>query len=236
VFVTALEDALRAGEIDVAVHSLKDLPTEDRGDLVIAAVPKRGDPRDVLITTARGGLESLAAGAVVGTSSPRRAAFLHALRPDAAARDIRGNVDTRLRKVEAGEYDSTILALAGLHRLGIAVAEREILDPIWWPPAPGQGALAVQCRTADHTVRAELERLDDRPSRLSVEAERALLRRLGASCAIPLGAWARVEGGVMQMDAALVASGALIRATVRGSDPDTIAAAAAARLREAVHA
>ncbi|MEK7285289.1 MAG: hydroxymethylbilane synthase, partial [Chloroflexota bacterium] len=128
VFVAALEDALRRGDVDVAVHSLKDLPTEERSDLVIAAIPAREDPRDVLVTRERGGLRTLPRGAVVGTSSPRRAAFLRALRPDIETREIRGNVDTRLRKVREGQYDAIVLALSGLRRLGVAVAADEVLD------------------------------------------------------------------------------------------------------------
>lgn len=236
VFVTALENALRSGEIDVAVHSLKDLPTEERGDLVIAAVPQRADPRDVLITASRDGLAGLRVGAVVGTSSPRRAAFLRALRPDAVTRDIRGNVGTRLRKVREGEYDGTVLALAGLRRLGIDVSEIEILDGIAWPPAPGQAALAVQCRAADHELRARLSLLEDQPSRDAVTAERALLRSLGASCAIPLGAWARVEGLAIVMDAALALPDGVRRIHVEAADPLVVAAAAARALGQAAHA
>lgn len=236
VFVTALENALRAGEIDFAVHSLKDLPTEEREDLVVAAVPKRADPQDVLITASRGGLDSLRAGGVVGTSSPRRAAFLHCLRPDASTRDIRGNVDTRMRKVQDGEYDGTMLALAGLRRLGISVGDAEILDGLQWPPAPGQAALAVQCRATDHELRAQLQELDDRPSNLAVRAERALLRLLGGGCAIPLGAWARVEAGVIVMDAALALADGIVRTSARGSDPDAVAHAAARGLGQVARA
>jgi hydroxymethylbilane synthase len=236
VFVTALENALRAREIDIAVHSLKDLPTEEREDLVIAAVPQRADPQDVLITASRGGLDSLRVGGVVGTSSPRRAAFLRCLRPDASTRDIRGNVDTRMRKVRDREYDGTILALAGLRRLDVPVGDAEILDGLLWPPAPGQAALAVQCRASDHELRAQLEGIDDRPSNLAVRAERALLRLLGGSCAIPLGAWARVDAGVIVMDAALALADGIVRTSARGSDPDAVAHAAAQGLGEAAHA
>lgn len=236
VFVTALENALRAREIDIAVHSLKDLPTEDREDLVIAAVPTRADPQDVFITASRGGIDSLRANGVVGTSSPRRAAFLRCLRPDASTRDIRGNVDTRLRKVEGGEYDGTILALAGLRRLGMTIGDAEILDGLLWPPAPGQAALAVQCRADDHELGARVQRIDDPSSNLAVRAERALLRLLGGSCAIPLGAWARVDGGMIVLDAALALAGGMVRTNARGSDPDAVAYAAAQGLAAATHA
>ena len=235
-FVAALEDALRRGEVDVAVHSLKDLPTEERSDLVIAAIPAREDPRDVLVTRERGGLRTLPRGAVVGTSSPRRAAFLRALRPDIETREIRGNVDTRLRKVREGRYDAIVLALAGLRRLGVAVAADEVLDAADCPPAPGQGALAVQCRASDGDVRARVAALDDANTRMAVSAERAHLRALGASCEIPLGTLARVEGGEIVLDAALVTQSGVLRARERGSDPSDVAMRAAAALGAVAHA
>ena len=140
-FVAAIEEALRRGEIDVAVHSLKDLPTGDRPGLVLAAILEREDPRDVLVTRARGGLATLPRGASVGTSSPRRDAFLRALRPDIASRPIRGNVDTRLRKVRDGEYDATVLALAGLRRLGAAITLTEKLAHQMMEAYPGAGSI-----------------------------------------------------------------------------------------------
>src|SRR3989449_10914171 len=177
VFVDAIERALANGDIDVAVHSLKDLPTAEREDLVIAAIPEREDPRDVLVTRERGGLASLQPRAVVGTSSPRRAAFLRALAPGVTTREIRGNVDTRLRKVSEGAYDATVLALAGLRRVGIPVSDVEILSLAQCPPAPGQGALAIQCRRSDASLAARLARLDHGPTPRPVTAERALLPR-----------------------------------------------------------
>lgn len=229
VFVTAIEDALRRGEIDLAVHSLKDLPTAERGDLCIAAIPLRADPRDVLITATRGGLGSLRQGAVVGTSSPRRDAFLRALRPDITTRPIRGNVDTRLRKVLSGEYDATILAAAGLERLGIAFGPNEALDLADCPPAPGQGALAVQCRSADTSLRARLAPLDDAATRAAVTTERALLAALGASCLLALGAYARGDGDGVILDAALD-EGGIRRAHAEGTDPHSVADEAATAL------
>jgi len=226
VFVTAIEEALRAGDIDLAVHSLKDLPTEEPADLLIAAIPEREDPRDVLVTRSRDGLAGLPQGAVVGTSSPRRAAFLRALRPDALARDIRGNVDTRLRKVRDGEYDAVIVAAAGLRRLGIAFDEREALPVGLCPPAPGQGALAVQVRAADAELRARVVALDDPATRIAVTAERELLRLMGGSCEIPLGALGRHDGAV-HLDAALVDDSGVRRASVRGNDPKDVARRAA---------
>ena len=232
VFVTVIEEALRRGEIDLAVHSLKDLPTAEPADLEIAAIPAREDPRDVLIGRDRGGIDSLPPGAVVGTSSPRRAAFLRSLRADVEPRDIRGNVDTRLRKVRHGEYDGVVVAAAGLRRLGIAFEEREVLPLALCPPAPGQGALAIQIRRSDDALRARLAPLDDRPTRLAVTAERALLRMLGASCEIPLGAIGRVEDATIVLDAALVTSSGVLRASARAQDPDEVAARAARALAE----
>ena len=219
-FVAALEDALRRGEVDVAVHSLKDVPTAETGDLVIAAIPVREDPRDVLVTSTRAGLASLPHGALVGTSSPRRAAFLRSARPDVVVAEIRGNVETRLRKVQAGEFDATILALAGLRRLGLPFADDEVLPTSVMLPAPGQGALAIQCRTDAHLLRGRLGALDDRATRVSVTAERALLRSLGASCELALGALASIAGDLITLDAALAADGGIAR--FRGADRDPL--------------
>lgn len=224
VFVAALEDALHRGAIDLAVHSLKDVPTGDRPGLPLVAILEREDPRDVLITHERGGMATLPRGARVGTSSPRRDAFLRAIRPDVVAVPIRGNVDTRLAKVRAGEYDATVLALAGLRRLGIAVAGAEILDPADYPPAPGQGALAVQCRADDDRARAIAARLDHAATRRCVEAERECLRLLGASCEIALGTWARIERDEVVLDAALASAHGIARAHARGTDPLAVAA------------
>ncbi|HEV8535978.1 MAG TPA: hydroxymethylbilane synthase [Candidatus Limnocylindria bacterium] len=229
-FVGTIEEALLRREIDAAVHSLKDLPTAAREGLVVAAVPEREDPRDVLVTATRGGLASLPEHAVVGTSSPRRAAFLRALRRDVVTREIRGNVDTRLRKVASGQYDATVLALAGLRRLGVAVGEAEVLDEDAMPPAPGQGALAVQCRADDHGIRTRLERLDDREVHLAVDAERALLSALGATCALRLGALARGEGRAVRLRAAFAIGDEIARFEGVGPDPAALASAAARAL------
>lgn len=230
VFVTAIEDALRSGEIDVAVHSLKDLPTAEPADLVVAAVPPREDPRDVLVTRSRRGLADLRSGARVGTSSPRRAAFIRALAPGIACAEIRGNVDTRLRKVRDGQYDAVVLAAAGLRRLGIAFDEHEALPLEACPPAPGQGALAVQTR-ADHPSRERIRgRLDDPGAHAAVTAERALLRLLGASCEIALGCYASWERGTISLDAALATEEGVRRAHASGPDPLVVAHAAAEQL------
>ena len=183
-FTEELERALRAGEIDVAVHSLKDLPTEDAGGVVIGAVTAREDPRDCVVGAA---LSELPPGAVIGTSSLRRAAQLLALRPDLDVRSIRGNVDTRVRKVREGEYDATILAAAGIRRLGLEDAVAEWLPEDVMLPAPGQGALALQCR-ADGPELELVAAIDDAATRAEVTAERAFLRTLGAGCAAPVAA------------------------------------------------
>ena len=230
VFVGAIEDALRRGDIDVAVHSLKDLPTEEPADLMIAAIPERQDARDVVITRARGGLGDLAAGAVVGTSSVRRAAFITALRQDVTCSDIRGNVDTRLRKVNDGQYDATVLAAAGLRRLSLAFAPHEALSIEVCPPAPGQGALAVQVRASDVALRERVAVLDDPRVRAAVIAERELLRLLGASCDIPLGAYGHWEDGELVLDAALASDRGIRRTSQRGHDALDLARRAAVEL------
>jgi hydroxymethylbilane synthase len=230
VFVGALEDALRRGDIDIAVHSLKDLPTGERDGLVVAAVPAREDARDVVITRGRSGLAGLALGARIGTGSPRRAAFLRARRPDATCSDIRGNVDTRLRKVAEGAYDAAVLALAGLRRLGVSVGEHEILSLEDLPPAPGQGALAVQCRADDERTRRRLGAIDDLAVHAATDAERALLHALGGSCEIPLGAYAWADRAEVVLEAALATPGGVRRVRERGREPHEVGDRAAAAL------
>jgi hydroxymethylbilane synthase len=230
VFVSALEDALRGGSIDAAVHSLKDLPTGPRPGLVVAAILPREDPRDVLITRARHGLASLVPNARVGTSSPRRDAALRAVRPDIATSPIRGNVETRLEKVARGQYDATVLALAGLRRLGLAVGDDELVDLAVMLPAPGQGAIAVQCRADDAISRERLAPIDDDLTRRATDAERELLRLLGGSCDLALGALAQVDEQGIVLDAMLGDR----RASARGREPLDLAAVVAADLG-AVH-
>jgi hydroxymethylbilane synthase len=192
VFVSALRDALLRGEIDVAVHSYKDLPTAPAPGIVVAAVPVREDPRDALV--AKGGhvLGDLPPGSRVGTGSPRRTAQLHALGLGLEIVAIRGNVDTRLAKVTSGELDAVVLALAGLRRLGRADEVTEILDPIQILPMPAQGALAIECRADDQTTIEALAALDDPDTRAVVVAERALLAALEAGCTAPVGALGEV--------------------------------------------
>jgi hydroxymethylbilane synthase len=194
VFVSALRDALLAGEIDVAVHSFKDLPTATVDGITLAAVPSREDPRDALC--ARDGLTllELPTGARVGTGSPRRIAQLRALDLGLELVPIRGNVDTRLGRVGA-DLDAVVLAVAGLHRLRRAHVVTELLDPIQVLPAPAQGALAVECRTSDDGARVLLTPLDDHATRAAVAAERSLLAALEAGCTAPVGALAEVTEG-----------------------------------------
>jgi hydroxymethylbilane synthase len=195
VFVSALRDALLRGEIDVAVHSYKDLPTAPADGIVIAAVPVREDPRDALV--ARDGLTlgELPAGARIGTGSPRRTAQLRALGLGLEVVALRGNVDTRLSKVASGELDGVVLALAGLRRLGRADEVSEILDPIQVLPAPAQGALALECRADDAAAIAAIGALDDPGTRAAVAAERAVLSALEAGCSAPVAAQAEVVEG-----------------------------------------
>jgi hydroxymethylbilane synthase len=235
-FVAALEDALRHGEVDIAVHSLKDVPTAETDGLLITAILKREDPRDLLVTRARRGLPSLPPAAVVGTSSPRRAAFLQAARPDVRVTEIRGNVDTRLRKVQAGEFEGTILAVAGLRRLGLPFGDDEVLPAAVMLPAPGQGALAVQCRADASALRERLGVLDDRATRAAVTAERALLHALGASCELALGALATLEGELVVLEAALVTDGGIARFRGADRDPLELARRAADELELVTHA
>lgn len=203
-FVREIEDALLAGAVDVAVHSLKDLPAELPEGLVLAAFPPREDPRDVLVTRQPGGLAALAPGAVVGTSSPRRRALLLAARADLVVEPLRGNVDTRLRKLETGACDATVLAAAGLKRLGVTPPHAEPLPVDTFVPAVGQGVLGLEVRAVDERIRTALAALDDRVSRACALAERAFLARLGASCVTPVAAHASLEAGRLVMQALVV--------------------------------
>jgi hydroxymethylbilane synthase len=195
VFVSALRTALLAGEIDVAVHSFKDLPTAAEDGITVAAVPLREDPRDALVARDGQTLGELRPGARVGTGSPRRAAQLRALGLGLEIVELRGNVDTRLARVAEGELDAVVLAFAGLRRLSRADAATEVLDPIQILPAPAQGALAIECRADDSATRAALTPLDHLDSRIAVEVERALLAALEAGCSAPIGALAMVAEG-----------------------------------------
>ncbi|WP_433874382.1 hydroxymethylbilane synthase [Sinomonas atrocyanea] len=228
VFVVALREALLADRCDVAIHSLKDLPTSGEPGLSIAAIPVRADARDVLCARDGLTLAELPAGSKVGTGSPRRAAQLRALRPDLEVLDIRGNVDTRLGRVPGlpgnaadapGDLDAVVLAAAGLARLGRTEVVTEYFEPEVMLPAPGQGALAVECRledaperpaggaaaSAEGVLAQALAAIDDADTRLAVTAERALLARLEAGCAAPVGALARRKGSMLRLEAVVCA-------------------------------
>ena len=195
VFVSALRDALLEGRVDVAVHSLKDLPTYPAEGIALAAIPGREDPRDAVV--ARDGLTlgELPVGSRVGTGSPRRAAQLLALGLGVEVVGLRGNVDTRIGKVRSGEYDAIVLARAGLARIGRLDEATEVLDPLQMLPAPGQGALAVECRAGDELATQLRAELDDPSARAAVEAERAVLATLEGGCSAPIGALAEVVEG-----------------------------------------
>jgi hydroxymethylbilane synthase len=224
-FVAEIVRALQAGEVDVAVHSAKDLPAGDDEGVVVAAVPPRADPSDLLVTRD----PSLRPGAIVGTSSLRRKAQLLALRPELGLVEIRGNVDRRLRKLEDGEVDGVVLAAAGIARLGVTPPSSEVLPIV---PAPGQGCLAVQARADDDATREAVASLDDPDSRIAFEAERSLMARLGGGCALPLGALATVTGNTVRL-VALVArpdGSRIVRAEAEAATAGTAAEAAAAEL------
>lgn len=218
-FTDALEQALLAGAAEAAVHSLKDLPVDTAPGLEIAAVLEREDPRDVLISP-HGGLADLPAGARVGTDSSRRRAQLAALRPDLEFLPVRGNVPTRLRKLDAGEYEALVLAAAGLLRLGLHERLQHPLDPEHCLPAPGQGAIAIETVSGEW---AEVARATDHQvTRAAVAAERACLEALGGGCQAPVGALATVDGDRLRLRAVLIADGRQRRVEVTGSAKDPL--------------
>ncbi|GMR10316.1 MAG: hydroxymethylbilane synthase [Anaerolineae bacterium] len=223
-FTKELERELLEGRLDAAVHSLKDLPIEDVPGLAIGLIPERAIANDVLIS--RGGytLEELPAGSVLGTSSLRRQGQVLAYRPDLEVRSLRGNVDTRVRKVQEGEYDAAILAHAGLARLDLSEHMAQVLPLDIVLPAPGQGALAVQCRSDDYETLSHLAAFEDALTRTAVEAERRFLAALGGGCSLPVGAYAEKRNGSWTMSAVIVApDGAeLLRLQSAGEDPDVL--------------
>ncbi|MGD9092257.1 MAG: hydroxymethylbilane synthase [Anaerolineales bacterium] len=220
-FTLELEKALLDGKVDLAVHSLKDLPTEDNPGIIIGVIPEREDLHDVLVCPAGHSIDDLASGSVVGTSSTRRRAQLLSYRPDLYVKDIRGNVDTRLQKVKQGQYDAIILAAAGLTRLGLHEHITQYLPFNIMLPAPGQGALAVQCRAEDEETIRLLGAIDHRPTRLAVGAEREFLSALGGGCSLPVGAMAMVKGSAIKLDGAVATpdGSQILRISAIGSDP-----------------
>jgi hydroxymethylbilane synthase len=201
VFVRAVEDALLNGQADIAVHSLKDVPTVIPTGLTIAATLERGDPRDALVASRGRRLADLPRGAKVGTSSQRRVALLRALRPDLDVVDLRGNVDTRLRHVTDGDLDGAVLAAAGLDRLGRLGEATQLFEAMEFLPAPGQGVIAVECRTDDADTHAALARIDHAATRVAASAERGFLSALGTGCALPVAAYAQVDGELVALRA-----------------------------------
>ena len=206
IFIKEIEDALLDGRVDVAVHSMKDVPTETPRGLCFPAITRREDPRDCLISRRGETLVKLASGASIGTSSLRRQSQLLHFRRDLRVAELRGNVDTRIRKLESGQFDAIVVAKAGLERLGLAPNITEIISPEVMLPAVGQGALAIEAREGDADVRGAIAAFDDADTRLAVTAERALLSELEGGCQVPLGAWARRESGKLQLDACVLSA------------------------------
>jgi hydroxymethylbilane synthase len=234
VFVAAIARALVAGDIDIAVHSAKDVPLEEEPELLIAAYPERADPRDVLVTrTGTSTLDSLPQGAVVGTDSPRRMGFLLAARPDLRVVPLHGNVDTRLGRLDGGAVDAVVLAAAGIDRLGRGERIDQRLEPELIAPAPAQGALAVQARRRDVELIGVLAALDQRSIRLAVEVEREVLKATGGTCRAPVGALASVEGDSFTLLVAGVNSDGTSKRIehVKGACSDALALAGAAGRR-----
>ena len=220
-FTKEIEEALADGSIDLAVHSLKDLPTELSSGFEIAAITTRENPRDVFCSSKYKNIDDLPRGARVGTSSLRRQAQLKAVRPDLDIHPLRGNVDTRLRKLEAGEYDAIILAAAGLYRLGKTELVRQVISAETMCPAAGQGALGIEIRAGDTVTRQRLAFLDDVSARATTTCERALLNKLGGGCQVPIGAFAEVRNGRLHLEA-IVADpdgSKVLRESRDGTDP-----------------
>lgn len=225
VFTKELQHALLEGQIDLAVHSMKDLPTVQPDGLVVAAVTERADVHDALVCTAATSLAELPNGAVVGTGSARRRAQLLAGRPDLQIRDLRGNVDTRLRKLDEGQYDAIVLAAAGLRRLELQHRITQLLPPDVMLPAPAQGALAIECRQEDSRTVAALVALDHAPTRAAVTAERAALRKLEGGCLAAMGALADCAGESLKLSAVVLSVDGQRRLFAQGEGPPDTAQA-----------
>ena len=223
-FTKEIEEALLDHRVDLAVHSLKDLPTELAPEFEIAAITKRENARDAFLSRHFESIDDLPQKARVGTSSLRRQAQLKAIRPDLDIFPLRGNVDTRLRKLEEGEYDAIILASAGLHRLGLTQRIRAILSEDVMCPAAGQGALGIEIRAGDTAMREHLRFLDDPAARASTTAERALLNELGGGCQVPIGAFAEVQGGIVKLTGVVARpdGSTVLRDERSGNDPKSL--------------
>ncbi|MEC0707356.1 hydroxymethylbilane synthase [Bacillus haynesii] len=235
-FVKEIEQAMLSGDIDMAVHSMKDMPSALPEGLMVGCIPKREDARDVLISKGRQKLADLKQGAVVGTSSLRRSAQLLQMRPDLEIKWIRGNIDTRLKKLETEDYDAIILAAAGLSRMGWKDdVVTEFLDPESCLPAVGQGALAIECRGSDEELLSLFSRLNDRYTQLTVMAERAFLHAMEGGCQVPIAGFATMdEAGVIELTG-LVASPdgkTVYRETIKGKDPEAVGRECAAIMSE----
>jgi len=224
IFIKELEEALLDESIDLAVHSVKDIPTDTPSRLCFPAVCRRDDVRDCLVSANGATLANLRQGARVGTSSLRRQAQLRHIRPDLDTRDLRGNIDTRLRKVESDEYDAILLAKAGLDRLGWSQRITEILSPDLCMPAVGQGAIAVETRLKDTEAADALAKLDDAETRTAIIAERALLGALHGGCQVPIGGWARIERGELVLEACVCSVDGLLYVKQRATAPPEQAA------------
>jgi hydroxymethylbilane synthase len=224
IFTKEIEETLAAGRVDLAVHSLKDLPTELPPGFEIAAVTEREDPRDAFCSRHYSRAEDLPRGARVGTSSLRRQAQLKAIRPDLDIHPLRGNVDTRLRKLEQGEYDAIILASAGLKRLGKTQLIKQIIPAEIMCPAAGQGALGIEIREGDAATRERLKFLDNSAARAATTCERALLNRLGGGCQVPIGAFAEMRNGKLHLEAIVADPDGttLLRESRDGDEPETL--------------
>jgi len=233
-FTKEIEEALAAKQIDLAVHSLKDLPTELAAQFEIAAIPAREDPRDALCSAKYSAIEELPHNAKVGTSSLRREAQLRAIRPDMEIHPLRGNVDTRLSKLRSGEYDAIILALSGLRRLGRTELVRQILPIEVMCPAAGQGALAVEIRAGDDDVCSALEFFNDTAAYTETECERTLLKRLGGGCQVPIGANAKWSGSKLDLRAVVASPDgkSVLRVSDEGEDANALGELVGLRLLE----
>jgi len=220
-FTKEIEEALAAGRVDLAVHSLKDLPTEVPAGFQIAAITTRENPRDVLVSKKYHRVDDLPQGARVGTSSLRRQAQLKALRRDLDIHPLRGNVDTRMRKLEAGDYDAIILAAAGVNRLGLTALVKQVIPAEIMCPAAGQGALGIEIRARDSATGQQLAFLDDQAARASTTCERALLNKLGGGCQVPIGAFAELRNGRIHLEGVVAHpdGSPLLRESGDGDDP-----------------